>query len=119
MESTVETKLEKQPNSNLRRGGWKPGQSGNPAGRKRKEDCLLSCIKSELAAKSALQPKLTNEQLIAGILVDKATTGNMDAIKLLMEYTAIKPAQAVNLGGQVGPVELTVKYSQPCNTGEV
>ena len=112
-------RLEKQSQSNLRRGNpaWHKGVSGNPKGRKRKEDCLLSCIKTELAAKSDLQPALTREQLIAGILVDKAVKGNMDAIKLLLEYTAMKPAQAIELGaGDTGPVELVVRYatnSQP------
>jgi hypothetical protein len=93
----------------------KKGEVRNPGGRPRKFDCLLTCIKAELAAKCALQPKLTKEQLIAGIVVDMACRGNENMIKLLFEYTVIKPAQAINMGGaEGGPVILKVVYETPC-----
>ena len=117
--------IEKQTNSNLLKRGnpaWRKGVSGNPKGRKPKIDCLLSCVKAELAAKCAEKPGLTREQVIAGLIVDKALAGNETMIKLLFEYTVIKPAQAVNLGaGESGPVELIVRYatnSQPETTAQ-
>ncbi len=69
---------------------WKKGESGNPHGRKRKEDCLLSCIKEELSKKS-INGKSTKEQMIAAALVQMAEKGNIKAIELVMEYTCVKP----------------------------
>ncbi len=84
--------IQKQPHSNLKRGNpaWTKGVSGNPGGRKRKEDCLLSCIKAELASTSA-NGVSTREQIIAKALMDAAERGNLKAIELVLEYTAIKP----------------------------
>lgn len=84
------------------------------AGRKKKADCLISCIKDELARIESAGSPLTREQMIAGCLVDKAVAGNLEAIKILLDYTAIKPAQAVNLGmGDSGKIELIVRYAKP------
>ncbi len=89
------------PNS-LRNLKSAPGVSGNPAGRKPKADCLLSCIKEELAKPNPLQPNLTNEQLIASMLVSQATKGNIKAIDLMMSYLHAKPTQHVGLEGPDG-----------------
>jgi hypothetical protein len=102
----TDEKIKKQPDSNLKRGpgnpAWKKGVSGNPQGRKKKADCLVSCIKDELAQFVAEGSKVTKEQMIATILVGKAIAGDLNAIKLTLEYTAGKPAQAVNLGDANG-----------------
>jgi hypothetical protein len=94
---------DKQPkNKNLLPGRWKKGQSGNPKGRPRKANCLLSCIKSELEKRDNNNPELTNVELIAGIVVDKCKAGNEAMIKLLLEYTCQKPVQGVNPDGAEG-----------------
>ncbi len=82
---------------------WKKGESGNPAGRKHKEDCLLSCIKEELA-KPSLAQGLTNEQLIASMLVAQATKGNLKATELLMAYTTAKPTASVDVTSKGTPI---------------
>jgi hypothetical protein len=87
---------------------WRKGESGNPAGRKPKADCLISCIKSELA-KHPYDGKATNEQLIASALVGMAAKGNLKAIEILMSFTTPKPAQGINLGGE-GGVAIRVFY---------
>jgi hypothetical protein len=85
-------------------GRWKPGQSGNPNGRKPKADCLISCIKEELG-KPCPNGKTTNEQLIASVLVGMATRGNIKAIEMCLDYINGRPGQAIQLtGGDGGAV---------------
>jgi hypothetical protein len=87
---------------------WQPGQSGNPKGRTKKEDCLLSCIKDSLAQKD--ESGLTREQVIADRLVCLAAEGDLKAIQLVLEYTALKPAAAISLevaGPGGGAVQVT------------
>ena len=82
------------------------GKSGNPKGRPTKGDCLVSCLKEELASLVAKGSPLTKEQMIAKALVDKAMLGDIMAIRLAFEYTAGKPMQAVELTGKDGgPIE--------------
>jgi hypothetical protein len=69
----------------------------NPAGRPKKADCLISCIKSELE-KISINGTETNEQLIAGVLVKKAQQGDLKAIEILMSYTVSKPKQDIGVG---------------------
>jgi hypothetical protein len=68
---------------------------------------LLDCIKSELDKRDN-NTKLTNEEFIAGIVINKCKAGNEAMIKLRFEYTTKKPAQAVNLvGNKGGPIQIT------------
>ena len=93
---------------NLRRGNpaWGKksegtGKSGNTGNHHpKKADCLLSCIKEELAKKS-LNGISTKEQMIAAALVGMAEKGNLKAIELVLEYTAVKPKSesSVELSG--------------------
>ena len=98
---------DKQPkNKNLKPGKWQKGHSGNPKGRPRKTNCLLSCIKEELV-KTSISGR-TNEEMIAAALVDLAVRGNLKAIEMSLAYTSGKPAQAVNLAGnEGGPIQIT------------
>lgn len=95
-----ESKKEKQPASNLKRGpgnpAWRKGVSGNPNGRKPKTVCLLSCIKDELA-KLSENKLLTNEQMIAQALIFRAKVGDLKAIEIIMAYTVPKPKESVDL----------------------
>ena len=77
------------------------GKSGNPKGRPTKGDCLVSCLKEELASLVAKGSPLTKEQMIAKALVDKAMLGDIMAIRLAFEYTAGKPTQAIEMSGSV------------------
>ncbi len=75
---------------------FQPGNNANPNGRPHQADCLISCIKDELAAMSP-NGKSTNEQLIASVLVAKGTGGDMRAIELLAAYTTPKPTASMAL----------------------
>ena len=81
--------------------GWanlipvKPGEVRNPKGRPRTKDCLIECIKRTLREK--LPNGLTNEEMIANMLVAMAQRGNIKAIELVLAYTTAKPTQAVDM----------------------
>lgn len=85
--------------------------SRNPEGRPKKADSLISCIKEELA-KVSINGMSTNEQLIAGILVGKATTGDMKALDILMEYTVVKPKTVIG-GDSDSPLIFRVIEATP------
>jgi hypothetical protein len=79
--------------------GLKPfpkGVSGNPNGRPRKEQTLMSCIKAVL---DEIDPEtgLTKQQLIAKMLYAKFMAGDMKAGQLMLDYGIGKPAQTVSL----------------------
>ncbi len=91
---------------------WAKGESGNPKGRKPKADCLVSCIKDELA-KKAEGSSYTNEQMIAFALVNKAKAGDPVAIRLTLEYVVGRPVQPVNLGNPDGsPLNVSFTIGQ-------
>jgi Family of unknown function (DUF5681) len=87
-------KLKDGENRPPRKGQWRPGQSGNPAGRPKNKhveatdshailDRLLAEPRSVI--KNGRPEKLpTNEALLA-VLVDQALRGNMGAQRIIME----------------------------------
>lgn len=80
---------------------FKKGENGNSPGRPKSADCLISCIKTELARMSN-DGIYTNEQRIAMALTHKAVLGDTKAIELLMAYTTPKPTASVDVttGGE-------------------
>jgi hypothetical protein len=79
---------------------WKPGQSGNPAGRPKgakdgidahcrrllAKDLSLSQIKDKLKAKGIDLEIGTNAEAISVVLVLKALTGDLKAIEMLCKF---------------------------------
>ncbi len=102
----------KRGNPNWVKGMKSPGHPfqsnnhANDAGRPKQADCLISCIKEELAAQHE-GTNLTNEQMIAKMLVAQATKGNLKAAEMLMTFTTPKPDQGVKLSS---PLELLVRW---------
>src|SRR5262249_1017773 len=82
---------------------WRPGQSGNPNGRPKKETCLTTLLKEELE-RPVTDPNLlemvgakvgdvTWAQMIAIALIRKAAKGNERAAEIIFDRTEgkVKP----------------------------
>jgi len=67
---------------------WKPGQSGNPAGRPKKarEEAYLSVVREKLS------PERLGE-VLEELLNDKSWRARMAAVELSLAYTLGKPVQ--------------------------
>lgn len=96
---------------------FKPGQSGNPAGRpkgsvsvKAELQKLVNIIlKNEYNALSGETENMPVGRKVALNLLDKALAdADLNAIVKVIEHLDGKPAQAINLGGQEGenPVQV-------------
>lgn len=108
--------VEKQSRNNLKNlkgKGWKPGQSGNPAGRPKSDLCITSLVK-ELLEQDAGQGK-TNAQLVAEAIVKLAKTpdarGYVPTVKELLDRIEGKVADKHILGGDI-PVSIVYKLKE-------
>ena len=92
---------------------FKPGQSGNPNGR-RAEKPFKDALKIELLAAGDDQKAL---RAVAAALIKEAQSGNLQAIKELADRTDGKSAQQLTLAGpddQEGrPTAIQVTYVRP------
>jgi hypothetical protein len=98
---------------------WKPGQSGNPKGRPKKEFCLTSLVKAELEAQAADKsgkmlknddgtPK-TWAQILASAIVRQAAKGNPSALNQLWDRMDGKVPLPLEHGGKGGgPLKVSV-----------
>ena len=108
---------DKQPNNNrypnLRGPRWKKGESGNPAGRPKKEKLLEPLIRELLESKVLDGPHKGKEwkRLVAEALVRNLIKGNAAAIKEILQRIDGPVVQEV--GGPDGePVEIHVTYGK-------
>src|SRR5215470_9491412 len=86
---------------------WKQGQSGNPAGRPRKEDCITSLLKEQLAEPNSQDPeKRTWAQCVVAAVLQSAAGGNIRAAGLVLERTEGKVKETVN----VEPRSLVIRW---------
>jgi hypothetical protein len=75
---------------------FKPGQSGNPAGRPKKA-LLSDALRRQLAEAVQGAPEKTIAEHIARALIREAVGGNVQAIREVGDRTEGKPAQAIAL----------------------
>jgi hypothetical protein len=75
---------------------FKPGQSGNPAGRPKKA-LLSDALRRQLAEAVQGAPEKTIAEHIARALIREAVAGNVQAIREVGDRTEGKPAQAIAL----------------------
>jgi len=64
---------------------WKPGQSGNPKGRPPKNLSITSLVKEKLEQEGP--EGKTNAELIADAIIELAVSGDLSAIKELLDRT--------------------------------
>ena len=100
---------------------WKPGQSGNPAGRKAGSRNYITKLKQELeiAVRDNLHPKVIGEILNAMAL--KALEGNVGAAKLILDKTISNAKETdEDISGATHYVfritNLTIKNEDPSKT---
>ena len=65
---------------------WKPGQSGNPNGRPKKENCLTDILREKVSAEE-----------LAERLIAKANEGDMVAMKYIYDRIDGKPKESVDV----------------------
>jgi hypothetical protein len=82
---------------------WRPGQSGNPGGRP-KTKAFKNALEAELEEAGDDGPSLRK---IARALIDKAATGDIQAIKELADRLDGKPMQLLEHSGPDGRPQLT------------
>lgn len=97
---------------------WKPGQSGNPAGRKAGSKNYITKLKQELeiAVRDNLHPKVIGEILNA--MAKRALDGNVGAAKLILDKTISNARESEeDLGGATSYIfkitNLTIKNEDP------
>ena len=97
---------------------FKPGQSGNPAGRPVKPNCLTDCLR-ELAGQPVRGGK-THAQRLAAVLWRKAEAGDIRAAALIGDRLEGRPAQRVEVasGPDGGPKNLVLVTMRPDGTEE-
>jgi hypothetical protein len=79
---------------------FKPGQSGNPAGRPKKA-LLSDALRRQLAITAPGMPERTQAEAIASALIAEAIAGNVQAIREVGDRSEGKPAQAIALDLEV------------------
>lgn len=104
-------------NRNLR--PWRPGQSGNPAGRPRASNCLTDCLR-ELAGQPSKGGQ-TNAQRLAAVLWRKALAGDLRACALILDRLDGRPAQAVRTepAGELMNISICEVIAQAEQSGQL
>lgn len=98
--STTHSVPDKQGQNRGESTRWRKGQSGNPAGRPRKEDCITSILEDQLSvAKPQDSQKRTWAQCVVAALLRSAASGNVKAIALILERTEGKIKGSLELEG--------------------
>ena len=97
----VQTLPDKQRNNSGNLKLWKPGQSGNPAGRPRKADCLTSLLKDEIEKVSPTdEAGRTWKELVVLATIQLAIKGHPVALREVWERLDGKMPQAIVNSGE-------------------
>lgn len=79
---------------------WKPGQSGNPAG-KPKGARHFSTLIREAITKVADDTGTSDDKEIVRALVEKAKAGDLKAVDMVLDRVDGKAEQTINLDGEM------------------
>jgi len=87
---------------------WKPGQSGNPSGRPKRQPIIDELRK--VLDQGTDVPGETVADRLAALLVKHASKGNGQFMKLILEYVAGKPTEHIDVQG--GGVTLVLREAK-------
>ncbi|WP_170482876.1 DUF5681 domain-containing protein [Ruegeria arenilitoris] len=93
---------------------WQPGQSGNPTGKKKKDESLLEKVKKlggeEIVVhKGGQKQVISNLDAVAHALLAKAQSGHIPAIKILIDLNGEEAVMAASaMGYDITPADLAV-----------
>lgn len=105
------------PTEHLAQSQWKPGQSGNPAGRPVGARSRTTLVRELLEAR--LDANHDYAQAMTKAVMEKAMTGDVPAYKELMDSAYGKIADKQELTGAEGaPLNLGVKFMDSKAEGE-
>jgi hypothetical protein len=100
--------MAKNPNT------WKKGQSGNPKGRPRKSEAIAVLVRAagdrKITAKDRKGRKGTAFELALETAWNAAVAGDLQALRLLLEYGWGKPVQAVEVDSDT---RVVIEYESP------
>ena len=94
---------------------FKPGQSGNPKGRPKKELCLTDILREQANIEDVetLQGKIKRKHAIANKLWELAMSGDVAALKYLYDRVDGRPIETVKQDLVVEDRSLQVEYIGP------
>ena len=87
----------KKQESNLDKGRWTKGQSGNPKGRPKKEVCITELIRTFGKTFYNEEERITYYKQMTKKLWEKAAEGDMAAINFIAERTEGKAKQQIDI----------------------
>jgi len=82
---------DKQEENRNNKGQFKSGQSGNPVGRPKKENCINDLLR--VKGSEVLEDGRTKLQAIIDELYEKAQGGDLKAMEMIFDRLEGKPAQ--------------------------
>ncbi len=88
---------------------FKPGQSGNPKGRPKKENTWKYILNTLLSIEDVIMPdgsKITRKQAIAMRMVQEALKGNINAANLICKYTESGKPTILSLSDSEGSLTM-------------
>lgn len=90
--------------------GWKPGESGNPKGRPRKERALSNLLR--IIGDTPNADGVLKKRALAEVVWGAALGGDLTAARLIYEYCDGKPVQRNEISGpDSGPIPLAFEHA--------
>lgn len=96
---------------------WKRGQSGNPAGRPKKELCIPDILRRILSEPSDADTRKTKLDAIMAKVSELALAGEEWAVQFIAVRTEGKPAETINLNKTETPT-IVVERVEPAAAPE-
>lgn len=99
------------------KGGWQPGQSGNPKGRPRKEESLTDLLRDEALLEDVKDGEgyVTRKQALSKKLWSMALGGDMCAIRYVYDRIDGKPEQYQNHDLEMSGADELIRILQEAN----